>query len=180
MLKTISLLLPLVTIAGLLTVQRVRKFPPDLLGFRWPSSVSYAGWLAVWLVWMAISEWVGVRLGVVAPKAWHYSIGMTILRVAMIGVAGPIAEELAYRGAMLYALRVRLGLSAALGIVVTSIVWAASHFDYNLPTLGMIFIDGLILGAARVQSKSTATSGTMHVMGNLLSIYQSLRGTGGA
>ena len=179
MLKIISLLLPLVAIAALLIVRRVRRFPPDMLGLAWPRPLVFVGWLAIWIVWMAISELVGDRLGVEPPKPWHYSAGMTLLRIAMIGIAGPIAEELAYRGAMLYALRVRAGLPPVVAFVIISIVWSVSHLQYDVTTLGMIFLDGLILGAARVQSRSTLTSGAMHVMGNLFSIYQSLRGTFG-
>ena len=179
MLKTISLLLPLVAIVALLTVQRVRRLPIDVLGLRRPRALTFGTWLVVWIVWMAIAEFVGVRLGIAPPRAWHYSIGMTLFRTAMIGIAGPMAEELAYRGAVLYALEVRASLSAVFAVVVTAIVWTASHFQYDVTTMGMIFIDGVILGAARVQSRSTLTSGAMHVIGNLFSIYQSLRGTSG-
>ena len=137
--------------------------------------MAFAGWVAAWIVWMAMSELVVDRLGVAPPKSWYYPAGMTLLRIAMIGIAGPIAEELTYRGALLYVLRVRAGLPAAAAIVIISIVWAASHFQYDVTTLTMIVADGPVLGAARVHSRSTLTSGTMHVMGNLFSIYQSLR-----
>jgi membrane protease YdiL (CAAX protease family) len=178
-LKTITLLLPLVAIAALLTGQRLRRFPPDMLGLRRPEPLIMAGWLAVWIGWMAITEFVSVRLGVEPPRPWHYPIGMTLLRIAMIGIAGPIAVELVYRGALLYALRVRAGLPTAVAIVLVSIVWAASHLQYDVTTLAMIFVDGIVLGAARVQSRSIVTPGAMHVIGNLFSVYQSLRGTHG-
>ena len=175
MLKIISLLAPLVAIAALLIVRRVRRFPPDMLGLAWPRPLVFSGWLAIWIGWMVITELVIYRLGAEAPKPWHYSAGMTLLRIAMIGIAGPIAEELAYRGALLYALRVRAGIPSAAAIVLISIVWAGSHFQYDTTTLATIFLDGLVLGAARVHSRSTLTPATMHVIGNLFSIYQSLR-----
>jgi membrane protease YdiL (CAAX protease family) len=128
---------------------------------------------------MVITELVIYRLGAESPKPWHYDAGITLLRIVMIGIAGPIAEELAYRGALLYALRVRAGLHSAVAIVLISIVWAASHLQYEVTTLAMIFVDGLILGAARVQSRSIATPAAMHVIGNLFSIYQSLHGSYG-
>ena len=47
------------------------------------------------------------------------------------------------------------------------------HYRYEPMTIGLIFADGLILGAARHHGRSTWLPVVMHSLGNLISIYQS-------
>ncbi|HUD72148.1 MAG TPA: CPBP family intramembrane glutamic endopeptidase, partial [Dongiaceae bacterium] len=99
------------------------------------------------------------------------------IRILAIGIAGPIAEELAFRGIALWRLRtMRLGTAGA--VVVTSLLWTALHFQYEPAVLAQIFLDGLVLGAARVRTGSLGAPIAMHVTGNLFSIAESLFGLG--
>lgn len=60
-------------------------------------------------------------------------------------------------------------------VVLTAAAWAMAHVQYDRWTIGFIFLDGLVLGAARLRSRSTCVPIVMHGLGNLFSISQSLR-----
>jgi membrane protease YdiL (CAAX protease family) len=60
--------------------------------------------------------------------------------------------------------------------VIGAAGWAAVHFQYDPATRVLIFLDGLVLGTARLRSRSTYVPIVMHALGNLYSIYQSLAG----
>lgn len=81
-----------------------------------------------------------------------------------------------FRGAVLYLMWRRFSLPAWLAITISAVLWAVIHTQYDLLTMAFILADGLILGTARVHSRSVITSVAMHVAGNLFSIYESLYG----
>jgi membrane protease YdiL (CAAX protease family) len=144
------------------------------LGWRWPRPATLAIWLAAWAVWVAVGEYAIDLLGLDQAKPWpDYPLLIVALRVLAIGLLGPLAEELVMRGVLLHRLRAtRLGVVGA--IVLTAAGWAAMHIQYGAGSIGLIFLDGLILGTARVQSRSLLVPIAMHVAGNLFSIAQSL------
>jgi len=49
------------------------------------------------------------------------------------------------------------------------------HYNYGLGMLILITVDGIILGFARYKSGSLWIPITMHALGNLISIGQSLK-----
>lgn len=147
----------------------------DAFAWRRPSVASFAAWLAVWIAWMAATEALGATFGIAQPRPWPPMAPLLVgLRIAAIGVLGPLAEELLFRGLLYFRLsRTKLGELGS--VVVIAAIWAAIHFQYDLPTVAFVFADGIVLGLARRQSHSIATPAAMHVLGNLFSIYQSLR-----
>jgi membrane protease YdiL (CAAX protease family) len=165
---------PLVTIAIVLLVSRARGF--DLkkdIGLQWPRPRLVVLWIGVWIAWIAIGEWLGHLLHFGEPSHWKaYAAGIVVLRVLAIGILGPAAEELVFRGILFARLLKPIGPAAT--IVATAAAWAALHYSYDWLTLSQVFADGLILGLARHQSRSTNVPIAMHAVGNLFSIYQSL------
>jgi uncharacterized protein len=114
----------------------------------------------------------GIRAG--PGRAWPaYTALIVGLRILAIGVLGPFAEELVMRGLLYNRLR-RTALGDIGAIVVSAVGWSALHFHYGIGTLGLITLDGLILGLARYRSGTVWIPAIMHVMGNLFSICQSL------
>lgn len=144
------------------------------LGLRWPAPRAAALWGAVWVAWAAAVEVAIVRLGLEQAEPWpDFPALVVALRVAAIGLAGPFMEELLMRGVLLQRLRAtRLGAAGA--VVVVAAAWAALHWSYGPSTLGIIFLDGLLLGAVRVRSGSLLLCWALHAAGNLFSIGQSL------
>ena len=162
-------------IAAMLFAARRRGMSlADDIGLRKPRWIPAAGFLVAWLVLIAAEEWVLRSIGGVEVKVWPtYATVILILRILAIGVLGPIAEELAFRGLLMAWLsRSRFGVYGA--IVVCAAIWSVIHVQYAPVLLTIIFIDGIVLGLARNFTRSIYIPMAMHMVGNLFSIYQSL------
>lgn len=171
----IKLAFPVIAILLVLFVSKWRGLSwQEDLGLRRPKALMLMAWLGLWLLWIVISEWLGHVFGLDQPRAWPACpMLIVVLRVLAIGVLGPVAEEIVMRGILFSRLRrTAMGTVGAIGII--AIGWAALHYDYGVGTLGLIAVDGVVLGLARYQSKSLWVPVIMHALGNLFSIYQSL------
>jgi len=171
----LKLLLPTIAIIVIILVTRARRQPPDALGLQRPVWREAIVWFVVWIAWAAIAEIVIAKTGMDQPRAWSYPLAITILRVLAIGVAGPIVEEL-FRSLLIFVLKTRVKVTPAFAVVLSSLVWAFAHFQYDVPTITLIFLDGLILGTARVRSQSVYVPIAMHILGNLFSVWESIYG----
>jgi len=174
LLPTIAkVLLPVIGIGLMVLVVMKKKlsFSVDI-GFRAPAPGWAAAFFVFWLLLMAAEE----LLGQTAPKPWkEYPVVIVGLRILAIGVLGPIAEELAFRGLLMSALvRTRIGVFGA--IFVTAALWSMVHTQYEPAILALLLIDGIVLGLARHFTRSIYVPIAMHVTGNLFSIWQSLHG----
>jgi membrane protease YdiL (CAAX protease family) len=165
---------PLLAIVVVLAISRARGL--DLkkdIGLQWPRPKLVALWMGVWIVWIAMGEWLGHLLHFGEPSHWKaYAAGIVVLRVLAIGILGPAAEELVFRGILFSRLLGPIGPAAT--IVATAATWAALHYSYDWRALAQVCADGLVLGLARYRSRSTNVPIAMHAVGNLFSIYQSL------
>jgi len=92
-----------------------------------------------------------------------------VLRVLAVGVLGPIAEELIFRGWFFGVLLKRV--SPAVTILLTAAGWAALHYAYGVAVLGVILVDGLLLGLARWKTRSVYPPIVMHMLYNLYAIW---------
>ncbi len=170
-----KLLMPLVAIVVVLVSTRKRGMSwTEQIRLVWPSPAQLALWIAVWIVWMWVSEQLISLLGIEQPKPWPaYPALIICMRIFAIGILGPIAEELVFRGVLYYRLaQTRVGTAGT--VVVLSAVWASLHVQYGLPLIGMIFVDGLILGGSRWASRSVFVPMILHIIANIYSISQSL------
>ncbi len=160
-----------------LVVSRLRGVSwRDDLGFRAPGWSAAALWLALWIAWMAVGEFAIRAFGIQQPEPWpEYRPLVLFLRIAMIGVLGPFAEEVVMRGAFLHRLR-RGGLGPLPSIVIAAVVWAVLHYQYEAGLIAIIAADGVVLGLARHYGRSLWLPIAMHTIGNLFSIYQSMAG----
>ncbi|EGI3956570.1 CPBP family intramembrane metalloprotease [Escherichia coli] len=77
---------------------------------------------------------------------------MLILILAVF-ILAPLNEETLFRGFMLNVFRSRYRWTMWLGTLITSLLFAAVHMQYqSLLTLAEIFLVGLITSAARIRS----------------------------
>ena len=157
--------------AIVLVMVRTRQLPRDELGLVRPASpVAAIVLLAVYLGWMlgtnAIMDWRG-------PWNWAPWLAAPVLasalRVLAVGILGPIAEELIFRGWFFGALQKKTGAAAA--IALTAAGWAALHYSYNWAVMGVILVDGLLLGLARRTTRSVYPPIVMHMLYNLYAIW---------
>lgn len=171
----LKIVLPLLGIALPILVARLRGFNlREFFGLYSPRARTFALWLAIWIVWMALTELFLHLMNMGQPKAWpDYPLLIVILRVIAIGVLGPIAEELFFRGLLFSRLSPKLGATAT--IVLLAVVFGVIHHRYDAAIIALVIVDGLFFGYARHQSGSVFTPMAMHTVGNLFSIWQSLR-----
>jgi len=144
------------------------------LGFQTPKVSLSVLFVLLWIMLIAIEEWLTSSIADTRPKSWaDYSAVIVAIRVLAIGILGPIAEETAFRGLLMSFLnRTRLRIYGA--IFVSAALWSCMHFQYSPVLLALIFVDGVVLGIARHITRSIYVPIAMHIMGNLFSIYQSL------
>ena len=95
------------------------------------------------------------------------------LDIYVIGfcVAAPIAEEFLFRGFVLRGWSQSF-LRPAGAVVLSSLVWAYLHSQYNLFYMAAIFTLGILLGSLRLRSGSTWLTVMLHAVHNLLAVAQ--------
>ena len=160
-------------VAVILVLARMRRGRHgDMAGFGFarPKLVSACVLLAVYLGWMLLSDallhWRGpwdFRPWVQAP------IAASALRILAVCVLGPAAEELLFRGLLFRWLGDRLPVVAVIGITAAS--WALLHWSYSWAVIGVIVIDGLLLGLARWRTGSILPPIVMHALYNFYAIW---------
>lgn len=171
----VKLALPVLGCAvGLRAAQRRGLSLESEIGLRAPRLVSAAWWGLLWLAWLAVSEWVIVRLELAQAETWPAIAGAALAaRVAALVISGPAAEEFVARGLGLALLR-RRGWPPMVALTATAAIWAAAHYRYGWGTVLLMTIDGLLLGGARLTSGSLWVPFGMHAIANALSVMQSL------
>jgi hypothetical protein len=67
-------------------------------------------------------------------------------------------------------LRQRGAIGSVGAVVITSALWTAIHFQYDLYVMGNIFLLGLLIGAARLKTGSIGVPYAMHAVNNLMAL----------
>jgi membrane protease YdiL (CAAX protease family) len=161
----------------ILIVARKRGFSlRDDLCLVWPNPVQAAVWIAVWILWLALSEWALRVFGEPAPEVREGLAPLVVvLKVVGMVVLAPAVEEIAFRG-LLFRLveRTRLGANGA--VILAALVFAALHVQYFGLGLLQVFTDGVLFGLARKTSRSVPLCIAMHSLGNAYAAYQRFHG----
>ena len=162
-----------VALAGgaiVLVLVRTRKLPREELGIVRPPLPLSLLFLAIYLAWMlgsdAVLHWRGAwdwRPWIAAP------IAASAMRVLAVGILGPIAEELIFRGWFFGVLLKRVG--AIIAIFTTAVGWAMLHYSYSWAVIGVIVVDGLLLGLTRWKTRSVFPPIVMHALYNLYAVW---------
>lgn len=138
-------------------------------------------WPAVWR-WVLVTLVLGLCWDLVAglvgrPVVTDFmrqNMGSTdshLLLVLAMVVAAPAFEEALFRG-FGFAGLCKSALGARGAIVVTALVWALIHLQYDWIDKGMVFLIGLLLGWARLRSGSLWTPLLMHAALNALACIE--------
>jgi membrane protease YdiL (CAAX protease family) len=163
---------PLIAIVAVLLVAKHRRLSlRENLGLIPPRPAQAALWLAIYLAWMLATNLIMDWRGPWDFSPWARSpMIINVLRVLAVGILGPIAEELIFRG-LLYDRFSRTRLGATTTIVILAAIWAGIHFSYPPGVIALLFVDGLLLGFARRQTGSIIVPILMHVAWNLYAIW---------
>jgi HAD superfamily hydrolase (TIGR01509 family) len=181
---TNGLLLALVTIAATPVILATVWFfvwlrkgtrPADYLALRPVSGRTLLRWtlvlVALVCAWDGLTVWLGRDP---TPEFMHkvyQTAGFRPLLWVALVFAGPISEELVFRGFWFKGLlHSRLGALGA--ILVTSSTWASIHYQYNLYEIGTVFGIGLLLGYARWKTQSLYPPLFLHGLMNLIATLE--------
>ena len=101
-------------------------------------------------------------------SAYETARSLPILWVAIV-LAAPLMEEAFFRGFLFQGMQQsRIGPAGA--TLITSVLWAGTHVQYDAYDIGTIFVLGLVLGAARWRTGSIYTPTLMHLINNALAM----------
>ena len=116
-------------------------------------------WQGVSLVWEPPdSEWM--------MKTYQTAEYLPLFWFALV-VAAPLVEELFFRGFLFEGLR-DSWMGSVGAVLVTSIAWAAIHVQYEMFQIAIIGTLGILLGIAKVKTRSLYIPIAMHSFNNLI------------
>ncbi|MFV1975918.1 MAG: lysostaphin resistance A-like protein [Candidatus Scalindua sp.] len=163
-----------ILIAGVVELKK-NSCIKDYLGLKRISLKSLGLWMLVAVIFMILSDSLTLVLGKeVVPEFMSRIISSTdslwFLWLALI-IAAPIFEELFFRGFLLSGLSTSF-IGPIGAVIVTSVLWAGIHLQYEIYLLLTIFVLGIILGIARLKTGSTFLTIGMHSFINLVASIQ--------
>jgi len=129
-------------------------------------------WMLVLLALLLFESFAIEALGVEEIPSFMMNIeypsalSMWVLLFAVIFMA-PLVEEIVFRGFLLKGFS-QTFMGAYGAIVVTSLLWAMLHMQYELAYVAVIFVVGLVFGYARLKTNSILTPLMMHFVMNLV------------
>ena len=139
-------------------------------GLTSPEVLPTAVFIVVYLGWMLASDDMLQWRGPWDFRPWQSApILASAMRLMAVCLFGPAAEELLFRGVIFSWLKERIPLALTIGL--TAVGWALFHWSYPWPVIGVIVVDGLLLGAARARTGSVVPPIIMHALYNLYAIW---------
>jgi len=160
-------------IAFLFLATRCARAPfRDYLGLKWPSwRQVLLGFVALVAV-LALGEITASLLDISTPpfmtdtlRSAEESGGFSFFAFVFgFAFAAPFSEEILFRGFLVPGLAKSLGPIPA--VVLTAVLWASLHVQYQLFFIGQIIALGLLLGTLRWRTGSTLLTFILHATNN--------------
>jgi len=132
-------------------------------------------WIGFLLCLIVLSDLIAVLLGrsVVPPfmsAAYATADPVWMIWVAVI-IGAPLFEEAFFRGFLFKGLEASV-IGPIGAVLVTAILWAVIHIQYDLYEVGTIFFLGLLIGAARVITASIVAPIALHAGASLIATIE--------
>jgi membrane protease YdiL (CAAX protease family) len=166
-----------VIVLGSIGVAWLKRGMPvvDYLELRRFEIRQFFKWLVALAVFIGILEFVTfiVRRDFVPPfmvEVYETADFVPLLWFTVF-VMAPIAEEIFFRG-FLFQGWAKTWLGAPGTIVLTSILWALMHVQYDWYGISQIFLSGILLGIVRHRTGSVLTVIGLHAFMNLVAAVQ--------
>jgi membrane protease YdiL (CAAX protease family) len=147
----------------------------DYLALQAPQNATILAWLTVGVSFLLLTDGL-IHLSGQSPvppwmlKVWasHQSLPLFI---AATVVMAPVMEEVVFRGFLFAGLeRSRLGPGGA--VVLTAVLWAVIHTQYELVYVLQIVGAGLLFGFARHRTRTVTVPILMHAFANGLALIE--------
>ncbi|UCD27769.1 MAG: CPBP family intramembrane metalloprotease, partial [Planctomycetota bacterium] len=97
----------------------------------------------------------------------------TPLLYLVVIVIAPVFEEVFIRGFMITGFR-SSAIGATGAVLLSSLVWAGLHVQYDMYGISMIFVGGILLGIARLTTGSTYLTVILHAFMNIVATAEML------
>jgi membrane protease YdiL (CAAX protease family) len=158
-------------IVAVLLIARVRGISRERIGLVRPPLGGTVVWIAIYIAYFLSTDLILHWRGPWDFAPWvRQGMVVSVLRVLAVGVLGPIAEELIFRGVFFARLSAtRLGVWPS--VVILAIGWGLLHYSYSGGVIALIVAGGLLLGAARVRTGSVWVPVLMHIAWNLYAVW---------
>jgi membrane protease YdiL (CAAX protease family) len=152
------------TIAVLwIAIRRAGRDFTEYLALNWPSSGQLLRALAITAIFLVVESLAISFVG--ADETWHYVSGKqlseSLIFLIAACIADPIMEEFVVRGFMFRGWSQSF-LGPVGAILLTSVLWAMIHIQYDWFGRFWIFVTGLVLGHFRWRSNSTWLTVMVH------------------
>jgi membrane protease YdiL (CAAX protease family) len=153
----------------------VRGVPLRLyLGLHWPGNrqvlAGFGGAVLLLVASDAITYLSGRPISPPVMVQVYETGWLPAIYVAFV-VAAPLSEEFVFRGFFFPGIVAsRWGAPAA--VLISAVIWAAIHVQYDLFGVALIFVSGLFLGAVRVWTGSTLLTIALHAFANLVATLE--------
>jgi len=166
-----ALKLAVPALGSVVILARFRSSPLLAKTLRFPKASAGAVWISLYLGWMLATDFVIDWRGPWDFAPWRAApVAASVLRLLAVVIAGPLLEELVFRGLAFGALtRSRLGPAGA--VLATAALWSVLHWSYEPVVILIIMVAGMILGAARWRTGSLCLPIVMHMMWNAYAIW---------
>lgn len=173
----VTLASDVVVVALVLLFSWLRRGTPVRVSLSWrrPPWRAAALWTFATLAYCVSADLLFRLLGLDAGETWARDAWAATrwlpLLVLAVNVAAPVVEELFFRGFLFAGLNESRG-GAPLAVAVPALLWSLVHVQYGIQYIAVIFVGGILLGAARARTRSLATPMLMHFVWNLYATIQ--------
>jgi membrane protease YdiL (CAAX protease family) len=152
---------------------RLRRGLPitEYLALQKPAARAVGKWVLILAAFICCTDLLTWLLGgAVVPEIMvraYETAGSPLLLYLALFVMAPLFEEIYVRGFVFPGIRhSRLGPVGA--VLITALMWAGLHVQYDVYAMITIFGMGIVLGSARLATGSTAVTILMHAFANVL------------
>jgi len=147
----------------------------DYLGLHEVDWKQTLKWLFVLLLFAGASDLITLLLKRPVVEQYMFTLYSTatskpLLWIALV-VAAPVSEEIFFRGFLFYGiLNTRFGSTGA--VLLSSLIWAPLHIQYDLYDIATALVLGLLFGYARLRTNSVYIPIAMHALMNVLAAME--------
>jgi uncharacterized protein len=148
----------------------------EYLGLQWPEWKVTKRWVLALFILIVISDGMTSLVG--RPVVHEFMVeaytsagAFKIFLWLALMVAAPLSEEFLFRGFLFVGLA-RSWLRDTGTILVTSLLWAVIHAQYDWFGVSAVFLAGLLLGAARLKTGSLWLCVVLHGVMNLVATIE--------